>query len=133
MDYFNSSLSPMTTCELICIFHHSNTDFHSRGVQIIKNYYIQSRCRFLNTLPLPQENVYQPTPTIPHHISSYSSYLASSIRYRILHVVSSASFLSSPYNFLPLQDVFMGPYRKFQPTDSLICISYIHFVVALYI
>ena len=27
----------------------------------------------------------------------------------------------------------MGPYRKFQPTDPLICISYIHAVVALYI
>jgi hypothetical protein len=134
---YNFSLSPMTTCKLIYILHSSIPSFTPRSAPKHQDYYIyteQSGCRFLNGHPLcAKKDVYQPTPIIPHNISSYSSYLASSIRYRTLHTVSSASFHSSPSNFLPLQVCHHGALWEI-PTNRLTHLySYIHFVVALYI
>ena len=109
----------MTTCKQICIVHHSNTDFHFQSVPIPRIIiYIQSKCRFINAHPLCAKRTF-----INQHLSSliiYPHHTHHTWRpqYVIapLHAVSSASFLSSPSNFLPLQ-VFMGLYRKFQPTD----------------
>jgi len=127
-------LSPMTTCKLICVLHHSNTDFHSRSVPKYQELLYIYRADTVSSMLIhsaPRKTFINQHPSsliiYPHTHHTWRQYVIA-----FLHTVSSASFLSSPSNFLPLQ-VFTGPYRKFQPTDSLICISYIHFVVALYI
>ena len=121
VDVFNFSLSPMTTCKLISILHHSNTDLYSLKCTKISRIitYIQSRCRFLNAHPRKMLINQDP-----------SSYILIFIIPGVLNTFRFLSFFT--FQSLPLQ-AFHGPYRKFQPADSLICISYIQFVVAIYI
>jgi len=121
-------LSPMTICKLIYIFHRSNTEFHFRNAPKHQELYIhteQSGYRFLNGHPLcAKKDVYQPT-------SSYILILIIPGVLAFLHAVSS--FLPSPSNFLPLQVCHHGALSEISTNRLTHCISYIHFVVALYI
>ena len=104
----------MTTSKLICIFH-SNTDFHSRSVCRVDVVFIF----FFNAHPLRQEKSLS---TNTHHPSSYILIL---IIPGVPNTLSHSYMASLPLPpFLLLISchcrVFMGPYRKFQPTDSFI-------------